>query len=332
MLDVDSGIRTPVPMSNATFDQPNQRPNFTALRDELLQGREKKQGSDESSLNCQSSLRDHSQQIETHQPKHCLSKDRTIIDSVSSAGIALQNTLAAFGKRNVVLNRAIERTRNSSMHSNTLFSNPLSTRKVGSSGAKRTFAQSAPDLGDIDLFSKRVRSSEMKNATFTFMQPNVFEPSQLDDFSEDQPLLHRKINPLKSVSCIALGAGIALPQHSGAVGGYQGNDPFMRQYRSLTKARPSLGSHSKSNFASVLSNFQSRASGLENFNWNQSTEPSTPRLGESNQTHHSIFGGVMPQSQRQQEHTCFEGMGAVTDEDDDTALQRWIDRMAEEEL
>jgi hypothetical protein len=329
MLDVESRSSHPVPMSNATFDQPKQRPNLTALRDELMQGREKKLGIDDSSFQYQSSLS--TQQSEPHQPKQFLSKDRAVNDSVSSAGIALQNTLAAFGKRNAVLNRAMERTRNSSMLSNTVFPYPLSIPNVGSSVVKRTFAQSAPNLGDTNSLSKRVRSSEMKNATFTFTQPDAFEPSQLDALSEDQPLLHRKMLAPKSVSCIALGAGVTVPRHSGLEGAYQGNDPLMRQYHSLSRTRPGLG-QSSSSFASVLSSGQSRASGLENFNWNHQTKSSLPRLGESNIRRHTIFPAVISQPQRQQEHSCFEGMGAVTGEDDDTALQRWIDRMAEEEL
>lgn len=50
---------------------------------------------------------------------------------------------------------------------------------------------------------------------------------------------------------------------------------------------------------------------------------------------HSVRQKQQQQGQQQPrlgQHNCFTGMGAAIGEDDDTALQRWIDRMAEEDL
>jgi hypothetical protein len=70
---------------------------------------------------------------------------------------------------------------------------------------------------------------------------------------------------------------------------------------------------------------------MGNFNWNCDEEPLPQAAAERTNESRSMFAGLL-QPKTKDNFNCFTGMGAVMGDSDDNALQRWIDRMAEEEL
>lgn len=215
---------------------------------------------------------------------------------------------------------------------------------------KRRFA-SAPNLGDISSFlAKRRRNqqldgvgggSAMQNATFTTQELDSLEPIQLEEYNQRS---RQRMAP-KAVSCMSLGVGksasaitlgsVGYPrQHQQQVGGHQSTDPLLRRLQML-KSSSNQVNHVASSHANnvsfhnhTISEEDSQAS-MGNFTWNNNQHEEAQSRRPTN-----MFASFMqqPRTTSAPEHNCFTGMGTASGEDDDTALQRWIDRMAEEEL
>jgi hypothetical protein len=216
---------------------------------------------------------------------------------------------------------------------------------------KRRFV-SAPNLGNISSFlAKRQRSGGFQpmgqNATFNIDEMESLEPIQLEEFQRP------RTGPTKAVSCMTLGGlKSASAMNLGSArrrqeGGYQ--DPLLRRLQTL---RASIGGGNEGvgnmflndHGASIEETDESQSS-TGNFAWDNSSTGRPNMFASITQRtlvqhHHPqpsqpVTKREPPASQQSSEerpHNFFTGMGEVIGEEDDAALQRWIDRMAEEEL
>jgi hypothetical protein len=215
---------------------------------------------------------------------------------------------------------------------------------------KRRFV-SAPNLGNISSFlAKRQRSGGFQpmgqNATFNIDEMESLEPIQLEEFQRPRNV------PTKAVSCVTLGGlKSASAMNLGSArrrqeGGYQ--DPLLRRLQTLRASigggNDGVGANMFLNDNGVSIEEDESQSSTGNFAWDNSST-GRPNMFASitqrtlGQHHHPQPSQPVtkrePQGQPSSEerpHNCFTGMGEVIGEEDDAALQRWIDRMAEEEL
>lgn len=209
---------------------------------------------------------------------------------------------------------------------------------------KRHFV-SAPNLGDISTFlAKRRRNhpgdggSRMQNATFSNPEEDLLEP--VEEFHGFQRSKAASCVTLggKSASCVALGSVLRTHDPSSG-GGYKNTDALRRRlqmlqsvYQSNKVGSPADESTAKFSFVDNKNNVMGEDStnDMGNFTWN-SVGPQ--RTGRPNMfANLTKLSRTRTESTTIKEHNCFTGMGAVIGADDDAALRRWIDRMAEEEL
>jgi hypothetical protein len=206
---------------------------------------------------------------------------------------------------------------------------------------RNAMSASAPNLGDISLFlAKRRRSavqwpgenSGMQNATFGNIPSvdNAMEPVQVDMASVRPPISGR------AMSMMTLGS-------TGAANKIRPVDPLMLRLQAL---RSNMNSHTSNNTTTNEIDYrdpdtirrlsivrEQDSSSMGNFNWNAEEEPQPQSGMEHTDKNRSTFASLLQQQQKTNDSfNCFSGMGAVMGDSDDNALQRWIDRMAEEEF
>jgi hypothetical protein len=215
-------------------------------------------------------------------------------------------------------------------------------RRPESTNKRNVMSVSAPNLGDISQFlAKRRRSGVnmqwpgendgMQNATFSNVPSinNGIEPVQMD-MSSGRPIGGR------AVSMMALGS-------TGIAKNVRPVDPLMQRLQAL---RSNMHSHASAGATANAIDYrdpdisrrlsivrEQENSSMGNFNWNGEEEPQTQSEQErTTENNRSMFASLLQPPKTNDQFNCFSGMGAVMGDSDDNALQRWIDRMAEEEL
>lgn len=212
----------------------------------------------------------------------------------------------------------------------------VAAQKLGGCSRKRAFA-SAPEL--VAAKRQRVDVGSQQNATFDTITPAF---NQQSAFLGSNPLLAmlsanasqgRASLPPKAISCMSLGlnhrnSSSLNPSSTTTVH----QDPLLRQLQILRAQNQANNSFSKGNMHFP----QQQPAIISQTNMRPSQHANINILGRGIGTHNSTSNATwdIPATAQQPQEplSCVSSSSANnTNEDDDSALRRWIDRLAQEE-